>query len=31
MLREYADHGLLHLARGRITVLDPERLQDAAG
>ncbi|MFG2836027.1 Crp/Fnr family transcriptional regulator [Streptomyces zaomyceticus] len=31
VLRELADHGLLRLARGRITVLDRERLQDAAG
>ncbi|MEU8986918.1 helix-turn-helix domain-containing protein [Streptomyces sp. NPDC048558] len=31
VLRDYADHGLLRLARGRITVLDPERLKDAAG
>ncbi|MEU8849704.1 helix-turn-helix domain-containing protein [Streptomyces sp. NPDC048564] len=30
VLRDYADHGLLRLARGRITVLDPERLRDAA-
>lgn len=31
VLRDFADHGLLRLARGRITVLDPERLKDAAG
>ncbi|MFG3405702.1 helix-turn-helix domain-containing protein [Streptomyces sp. NPDC048142] len=30
VLHDYADHGLLRLARGRITVLDPERLKDAA-
>ncbi|WP_327311948.1 Crp/Fnr family transcriptional regulator [Streptomyces sp. NBC_01235] len=31
VLREFADHGLLRLARGRITVLDPARLLDEAG
>lgn len=31
VLREFADGGLLRLARGRITVLDPGRLNDAAG
>ncbi|MFD0503444.1 radical SAM protein [Streptomyces chiangmaiensis] len=31
VLREFADRGLLRLARGRITVLDPVRLNDAAG
>ncbi|MBA2951756.1 Crp/Fnr family transcriptional regulator [Streptomyces sp. PSKA28] len=31
VLRDYADHGLIRLARGRITVLDSERLKDAAG
>lgn len=31
VLREMEDRGLLRLARGRITVLDRERLQDAAG
>ncbi|WP_328876127.1 Crp/Fnr family transcriptional regulator [Streptomyces sp. NBC_00287] len=31
VLRDYADHGLIRLARGRITVLDSERLRDAAG
>ncbi|WP_248512387.1 Crp/Fnr family transcriptional regulator [Streptomyces sp. D2-8] len=31
VLREYAEHGLLRLARGRITVLDAERLKDASG
>ncbi|WP_432034258.1 helix-turn-helix domain-containing protein [Streptomyces antibioticus] len=30
VLRDCAGHGLLHLARGRITVHDPERLKDAA-
>ncbi|WP_328422174.1 helix-turn-helix domain-containing protein [Streptomyces sp. NBC_00443] len=31
VLRDYADHGLIRLARGRITVLDPARLKDEAG
>ncbi len=31
VLRDYADHGLIRLARGRITVLDTDRLKDAAG
>ncbi|MGC9539608.1 Crp/Fnr family transcriptional regulator [Streptomyces sp. UG1] len=31
VLHDFADRGLLRLARGRITVLDPERLNDAAG
>ncbi|WP_308409571.1 Crp/Fnr family transcriptional regulator [Streptomyces sp. A3M-1-3] len=31
VLREYADQGMLRLARGRITVLDTARLKDAAG
>ncbi|MFI2347099.1 Crp/Fnr family transcriptional regulator [Streptomyces sp. NPDC019443] len=31
VLRDYAGQGLIHLARGRITVLDPERLKDQAG
>ncbi|WP_409467417.1 helix-turn-helix domain-containing protein [Streptomyces sp. HC307] len=31
VLREFADRGLLRLARGRITVLDPARLLDEAG
>ncbi|MDJ0345382.1 Crp/Fnr family transcriptional regulator [Streptomyces sp. H10-C2] len=31
VLRDLADRGLLRLARGRITVLDPERLKDEAG
>ncbi|UXY32451.1 hypothetical protein N8I87_00545 [Streptomyces sp. HUAS TT20] len=31
MLREFADRGLLRLARGRITVLEPARLLDEAG
>lgn len=31
VLRDFADRGLLRLARGRITVLDPARLLDAAG
>ncbi|KUL34980.1 cyclic nucleotide-binding protein [Streptomyces regalis] len=31
VLHEFAGRGLLRLARGRITVLDPERLNDAAG
>ncbi|MBT2366112.1 Crp/Fnr family transcriptional regulator [Streptomyces sp. ISL-10] len=31
VLREFTDHGLIRLARGRITVLDPERLKDASG
>ncbi|GGJ73446.1 Crp/Fnr family transcriptional regulator [Streptomyces brasiliensis] len=31
VLPEFADRGLLRLARGRITVLDPEHLSDAAG
>ncbi|MER6124342.1 helix-turn-helix domain-containing protein [Streptomyces sp. NPDC001795] len=31
VLHDFADQGLLRLARGRITVLNPERLQDAAG
>ncbi|MFC9915006.1 Crp/Fnr family transcriptional regulator [Streptomyces sp. NPDC059862] len=31
VLHDYADHGLLRLARGRITVLDTERLKEAAG
>ncbi|MGW0737964.1 Crp/Fnr family transcriptional regulator [Streptomyces sp. NPDC002851] len=30
-LREFADRGLLRLARGRITILDPDRLRDEAG
>ncbi|MEV0170384.1 helix-turn-helix domain-containing protein [Streptomyces sp. NPDC050803] len=31
VLRDFADHGLIRLARRRITVLDPERLKDASG
>ncbi|MEV0180121.1 Crp/Fnr family transcriptional regulator [Streptomyces sp. NPDC050625] len=31
VLHEFADRGMLHLARGRITVLDPGHLSDAAG
>ncbi|MGW0916796.1 Crp/Fnr family transcriptional regulator [Streptomyces sp. NPDC002784] len=31
VLRDYADHGLIRLARGRITVLDTDRLRDEAG
>lgn len=31
VLREYAGRGLIRLARGRITVLDAERLKDEAG
>ncbi|WP_241777903.1 Crp/Fnr family transcriptional regulator [Streptomyces sp. CT34] len=31
VLREFASRGLLRLARGRITVLDPDRLLDEAG
>ncbi|MFH8694508.1 helix-turn-helix domain-containing protein [Streptomyces chartreusis] len=31
VLRDYADHGLIRLARGRITVLDRARLKDEAG
>lgn len=31
VLHEYADQGLLRLARGRVTVLDTGRLRDAAG
>lgn len=31
VLRDYADQGLLRLARRRITVLDLERLKDAVG
>ncbi|AXK37200.1 Crp/Fnr family transcriptional regulator [Streptomyces armeniacus] len=31
VLREFAAHGLLRLARGRITVLEPARLLDEAG
>ncbi|MEU9246979.1 Crp/Fnr family transcriptional regulator [Streptomyces sp. NPDC048385] len=31
VLRDFADRGLLRLARGRITVLDPARLLDEAG
>ncbi|MDI3422717.1 Crp/Fnr family transcriptional regulator [Streptomyces luteolus] len=31
VLHDYADQGLLRLARGRITVLDTARLKDAAG
>ncbi|MFD7279477.1 Crp/Fnr family transcriptional regulator [Streptomyces sp. NPDC059862] len=31
VLRDYAERGLLRLGRGRITVLDTERLKDAAG
>jgi CRP/FNR family cyclic AMP-dependent transcriptional regulator len=31
VLREFADRGLLRLARGRITILDQARLKDAAG
>ncbi|MBW1598217.1 Crp/Fnr family transcriptional regulator [Streptomyces sp. JJ38] len=31
VLREFADRGMLRLARGRITVLDPARLHDEAG
>ncbi|MCP3757244.1 Crp/Fnr family transcriptional regulator [Streptomyces sp. TBY4] len=31
VLHEYADHGLLRLARGRVTVLDTGHLRDAAG
>ncbi|MEV1079202.1 Crp/Fnr family transcriptional regulator [Streptomyces sp. NPDC050211] len=31
VLRDYADRGLIRLARGRITVVDTDRLKDAAG
>ncbi|MBT2510588.1 helix-turn-helix domain-containing protein [Streptomyces sp. ISL-98] len=31
VLREFAGQGLIRLARGRIAVLDPERLKDHAG
>jgi CRP/FNR family cyclic AMP-dependent transcriptional regulator len=31
VLRDYADRGLIRLARGRVTVLDSDRLKDAAG
>jgi CRP-like cAMP-binding protein len=31
VLRDFADQHLIRLARGRITVLDPERLSDHAG
>lgn len=31
VLHEFADRGLLRLARGRVTVLDPARLHDEAG
>ncbi|MBX9393917.1 Crp/Fnr family transcriptional regulator [Streptomyces sp. TRM72054] len=31
VLRDLADRHLIRLARGRITVLDPERLEDASG
>ncbi|MEC4017099.1 Crp/Fnr family transcriptional regulator [Streptomyces sp. H27-D2] len=31
VLREYAGQGLIRLARGRITVLDTDRLKDQAG
>ncbi|WP_331753505.1 Crp/Fnr family transcriptional regulator [Streptomyces sp. NBC_00637] len=31
VLHEFADRGLLRLARGRVTVLDPARLLDEAG
>ncbi|MEV1084722.1 hypothetical protein AB0I98_42030 [Streptomyces sp. NPDC050211] len=31
ILRDYADQGLLRLARGRITVVESARLKDAAG
>ncbi|MEU2995106.1 Crp/Fnr family transcriptional regulator [Streptomyces griseoincarnatus] len=31
VLRELADRGLLRLGRGRITVLDPDRLRDESG
>lgn len=31
VLRDYAGQGVIRLARGRITVLDPERLKDQAG
>ncbi|WP_313896040.1 Crp/Fnr family transcriptional regulator [Streptomyces sp. YIM 98790] len=31
VLHDYADRGLLKLARGRITILDPDRLRDQAG
>ena len=31
VLHDLADRGLLRLARGRITVLDPARLLDEAG
>ncbi|AYV26458.1 cAMP receptor protein [Streptomyces sp. ADI95-16] len=31
VLRELADRGLLRLGRGRITVLEPDRLRDEAG
>ncbi|GAU66962.1 cyclic di-GMP binding protein LapD [Streptomyces sp. NBRC 110611] len=31
VLHDYADRGLLRLSRGRITVLEPDRLRDAAG
>lgn len=30
-LRDFADRGLIRLARGRITVLDSERLKDESG
>jgi hypothetical protein len=30
-VREFADHDLLRLARGRITVLSPARMRDEAG
>ncbi|WP_269801072.1 helix-turn-helix domain-containing protein [Streptomyces jeddahensis] len=31
VLHEFVEQGLLRLARARITVLNPERLKDAAG
>ncbi|UQA90875.1 Crp/Fnr family transcriptional regulator [Streptomyces halobius] len=31
VLHDYAERGLLRLGRGRITVLEPDRLRDAAG
>ncbi|WP_311137722.1 helix-turn-helix domain-containing protein [Streptomyces sp. I6] len=31
VLHDYADQGMIRLARGRITVLDAARLRDAGG
>ena len=31
ILNEYADQGLVSLGRGRINILDPDRLRRAAG